>query len=102
MQQGLKEARAPWDMLGPQPGSSKETFVKQRWREGSQRHANAGGKIPPERYALWRREGERYFFAPKNPRGYWFYIDNGMSDFYARAHEPASQIPDWARDPAFR
>ena len=59
----------------------------QKWRPGSGRWANPGGKNK-EKYELWHKEGRRSFFHPKNENGYWSFIASGFTDAEARAEEP--------------
>ena len=62
----------------------------QRFRPGSGRWANPGGKNK-EKYRLWHKEGNRSFFHPKNENGYWSFRDSGFTDAEARAEEQWSK-----------
>ena len=59
----------------------------QKYRQGSGRYANSGGKNR-KKYDLWKDEKRKAFFHPKNKNGYWAFIARGLSDAEARAKEP--------------
>ena len=58
----------------------------QKWRPGSGRYANSGGKNK-EKYDLYFKELKNPFFHPKREKGYWFWIAEGLDPVEARAKE---------------
>ena len=69
------------------PRNPQERRHGQKWREGSQRWANAGGKIDPARYTVWRNRGQKEFFHPKTHFGYWVWRDQGLNHLDALQKE---------------
>ena len=66
----------PWDLRGPLPANptvtrsaqSDDAYRNQKWRAGSQRHANPGG-VNNDRYKLWAWYQKDWYFCPKNNEG---------------------------------
>ena len=77
---GLSDCTSlPWDVRGPQAPSDggPQTHKKQKYREGSQRWANAGGKHK-EKFALYHKKkaqgvtgDDLGFFHPYARGGHW-------------------------------
>jgi len=65
-----RHAELPWVLRGP-PGpqtGGPQVWRGQKWREGSQRFANSGGKNK-EKYQLWIYKQKDPFYHPKNKEG---------------------------------
>ena len=66
----------PWDLRGPLPANpavtrsaeSSDAYKGQKWRAGSQRHANPGG-VNNDRWKMWAYYQKDYYFHPKNDEG---------------------------------
>ena len=68
--------KMPEDCRGPMPPCPELTsrlenpdYRGQKWRQGSGRYANPGGKRKEE-YALWAYFGKHEFFHPKSEAGF--------------------------------